>query len=247
MTTYAAGRREGWQLTSTEDGDRASLVGMYRGLVGCGGCPTVSHSARIRMRRRRRDDGGHGREIVGATFCRAEVIQSVVWTVLMVVHPRRGSRSSALRHVDDQGLVGSLTAGVVAIEHSTHFLVRRQKSLRLWTLAFASCYDAQSDVGRVEIPPQRIRVFPQNHVAYVVDEIILLDRHHGGRCPRPFDPYLPRQHAGKSGRHCSRVADTEIVYGRRGDGSLRRLDGCRVQEGAEQSSVCSVDQRLAAE
>jgi hypothetical protein len=58
----------------------------------------------------------------------------------------------------------------------------------------------QRNIRRIEIPAQRIRVFPQNHLAHIVHEVLLIYRNERRRRIGPFDPDLPRQHAAVDSR-----------------------------------------------
>jgi hypothetical protein len=113
-------------------------------------------------------------------------------------HLGRGLGGAALRHVDDQGLGHLLAAREVGVEGAAHFLLGPQGAVL--GASGVSRNDAQRHVGRVEATTQRVLVFFQDHVAHVVDQIVLADLHQRGRGIGPLDPYLAVQHAGCDGR-----------------------------------------------
>lgn len=80
------------------------------------GATGVSRGGGSGMRSRGRNHGrhghGHGWEVVGAALRRAEVVEGVVCSVLVMVCTGRGPRGATLGHVDDEGLVDRLTTRV---------------------------------------------------------------------------------------------------------------------------------------
>lgn len=57
-------------------------------------------------------------------------------------------------------------------------------------------YYAEQDVRSIEAPAQRIAILSEDHVAHIVDQVILPDLNQGGRGMGALDPDLAVQHAG---------------------------------------------------
>ena len=107
----------------------------------------------------------------------------------------RGFRGTRPGYVDDQGLVDRLAAGEVGVEGPAHLLLGPQDSLLGLCVCIAR-QDAQGEVWGIEAPAQRVAVFPEDHLAHVVDQVVLADLHQGGRGVLALDPDLAVQHAG---------------------------------------------------
>jgi hypothetical protein len=136
----------------------------------------------------------------------------VVVVVVVDGHLRRGLGRPALGHVNDKGLVHRLAAGEVGIERPAHLLLGAQRPVLVASSLARD--DAQSDIGCVEAAAQRVLVLFQDHVAHIVDEVVLADLDERGRGVGPLDPDLAVQHAG------AEVGCSAKIVGR------RRRAGC---------------------
>ena len=105
---------------------------------------------------------------------------------------RRGSGSASQGHFDEQCLVHRVPAGEVNVEGLADGLLGAQCSL----LPVLSWDDPQRDVGRIEAPPQGVCVLLQDHVAHVVDQLVLQHGDQRRRRPGALDPDLATDHAG---------------------------------------------------
>lgn len=200
-SSCATGRRQGRQLAGVEDSYRVGRVGQgYAGLVGAG----------ARDGGRGIDDG-HGREVLGV------LVVAIVVVAVVERDLRRGFWRPPLRHVDDEGLGHLLAAGEKGVEGAAHLLLGPQSAV-LPALGVARD-DAQGDVGRVEAAAERICVLFENHLAHVVDQVVLADLHERGRGIGPLDPDLAVQHDGAG--VCGWTA-AEVVVG----GGRRRVGVC---------------------
>lgn len=180
-------------------------------------------------------DNGHGREVFRL------VVGRVVVVGVVEGHSRRGFGGSPLGHVDDESFGDILPAWKVSVQRPAHFLFRPQSAVL--ALLRISRDDSQSDVWGIEAPAERIGVLLEDHLADVVNQVILADLDQRGRRIRALDPYLAVQHGGAEVDGSS----AEIVVGRRraaGEGSggqvgrEQRLDHLGISRG---------DDRLAAD
>lgn len=130
---------------------------------------------------------------------------------MMVIgrHAGRWLGGASRGHVDDEGLVDRLTAGEVGVDGVTHVLLGPQGAFAC-ALAIAG-HNAQGNVWRVEAPAQRVCILFEDHVAHVVDQVVLSDLDERGRGIGPLDPDLAVQHAGGAGCRRRRAS---VVDGR---------------------------------
>ncbi|KAG7144636.1 hypothetical protein HYQ46_006620 [Verticillium longisporum] len=89
---------------------------------------------------------------------------------------RRRSRCSSGRYVNDESLIDGLTAREVCVDGAAHGLFGTQKPL----LPLFARKDTQCQVWGVKVSSQGVCVFLQDHVAYVVDQVIFVDGDQSG-------------------------------------------------------------------
>lgn len=182
---------------------------------------------------RRGVDDGHRWEVLCLVAC-GVVVMGVVER-----DSRRGLGRSSLGHVDDEGLGDGLAAGEVGVDCSAHLLLGPQGAV-LAALG-VSRHDAQGDVWGVEALAQRVCVLFEDHVAHVVDQVVLADLHQGGRGIGPLDPDLAVQHGGAE--VCSAG---KVVGGRGRAGSEGGVGNVRSKQRLDQACIGGGQDGLAA-
>lgn len=140
---------------------------------------------RIYYRRRRRVGG----EII---------VSRLMWPIvntLVETGIGRGLGGATGRHINEKGIVGRLSAGKVGVQGSAHGLVGLQVTRGL----VAGRYP-DGQVGGIKLSTERVGIFPQDHVAHVVNQVVLVDGDERGRGTGPLDPNLPGHHVGAYGQ-----------------------------------------------
>lgn len=205
----AARRGQGRQLTSVDDSNGVRCV-RERNTVVLGG----AHGGW------RGVDDGHGREVLGLGVAGVIVVVVVEWD------SGRGLWGAALGHVDDKSLIDCLAAWEVVVEGAAHLLLWAQRAFV--DAAGISRHYSQGHVGGVEAAAERVGVLLEDHVAHIVDEIILADLHQRGRGMQPLHPHLAVQHlsGGRSRKdrniRCRRCSDWWLDWSGRLEGECRR-------------------------
>lgn len=156
---------------------------------------------------------------------------------------RRRLRCSPYGHVNDEGLVDVLAAGEVGVECAAHVLLGAQGAV-LSSLAIARD-DAERDVGGIEAPAEGIGVLFENHVAHVVDQVVLADLDQRGRGILALDPDLAVQHGGAEvGGRGAKVVNGN---GRAGRGGRLGSVGVRAKQRVDHGCIGGGNDRLAAD
>lgn len=137
------------------------------------------------------------------------------------------------RYVDDESFVNRLAAGVVCVEGPAHLFLGAQDAFLALSIVVAR-QDAQREIGSVEASTKRIAILSEDHLAHIVDEVILADLDQRGRGALALDPDLAVQHAGVEVGGASEVVVGSRRAGRGGSGHGRvcceqRLDGARIR------------------
>lgn len=136
--------------------------------------------------------------------------------VLVVLH-MRGMRRAGSRgcsgcspegHVDDESVVYRLSTWEVSIQGPRHGLFRPEHAFLLVSMWF----DAEGEVWRIELAPERIGIFAQDHISHVVDQVIFVDGDQRSRGTRPLHPDLSRHHVAADRKQLFGI-DTALVGG----------------------------------
>lgn len=122
-------------------------------------------------------------------------VLGIVYGADMGRDARGRSRGAAGRYIYDQCFVYRLAAGEVCIESAAHWFFRAEEAI----LPLFPGANAQSEVGRIEMPAQRVGIFSQDHVAHVVDQIVFVNGDERGRSAGAPDPNLSGHHVSVDG------------------------------------------------
>jgi hypothetical protein len=124
----------------------------------------------------------------------------------MVMDQGRMFRRAFLGDVNDEGLVHVLAAGEGLVEDVPQHLVGRK---RLLDVGIPRNH-AQSDVGSIELPAQRVLVSAEDELFGFIDEVVGIEQDESGRSARAFDPYFARLMRHRGGRRSWRGAGRPI-------------------------------------
>lgn len=205
----ASWRRYEWYLASSENrnGVLCVLCVLYVRMdwVGrmCGGDGDRSNDRNRQVRRRK--SSSYGWKIALASLRRSAIVV-VIYSCSMRRGAGRGSRGASTGNIDDQGLVDILTTGKVRIKSATHRLLWTQQTI----LPLLSWADAQCEIGRIEVSPQRVGVLSQDHISYIVDQVVLINGDYCGRGTWTPDPNLAGNHVCDVGKQ--RLGDGRVDF-----------------------------------
>lgn len=109
------------------------------------------NSARVRHGREVRRVQGHGRKVLSSIVGRSVLILIVVGDLVVAPARRWSRRASGRCHLDDEGFVNRLAAGIVGVERGADRFFGAQGTLQrdVFVSLFATD-DFQSNVGSVD-------------------------------------------------------------------------------------------------
>lgn len=145
-----------------------------------------SHRCRVRVVRMRR------------LRKRWEIIRpGFVWPTIVFMVVSRNWRcfwGATGWHINQESFFNCLASGKVCIQGPAHGLVwlKLADGLVFW-------HNLYRKIGRIELTTQGIGIFPQDHVANIINQIIFIDGDHGSRGAGALDPYLSGDHVRTDG------------------------------------------------
>lgn len=108
---------------------------------------------------------------------------------------RRGLWGPSWRHLDDEGFIYCLSAGVEMVESAGERFLGSEDSFQLAVSArWLSLDESDDDIWRVDGSTEGVGVFLEDGVAEVIDQVFLCDQDESGRRAGPFDPDLAVDH-----------------------------------------------------